>query len=498
MKLIIKRLSKKTNNEQGFTLVLVMMVLVVLSVLGLGLLAIAVGNTRLTAVERDYEATYYIAEAGATHRLSQVETLIASYYDQYSSQSDFYDALERNMIGDSTLTDFESVFGDAPEANVSIERLNDENPRTYKIISEGEIGKRSRTVERTFTVNWQSKGGLNFPSNIGVYTNTTIKLFGSSSISGNVGTNSDQANTVELDGSAYITDGNIYVPNNATEIAIKAPEYMYKPDREYKIPETVAKPPSTLSLPPFPDLPSYTIPPDEEIVKTEHEKYYVVKGGSLRINNYLSNNYTLELTRNAAFNEIILGSNYTLNIDTRGSDKAIVVDHLNVGNGHINILGGGSLTLYVRDSINIGSGSSINKNGSVENLIVFLKGSNDSSNPKQLTLSHSQVIKGSIYAEDANIHFTGGGGFQGHIFTAGTNVVFDGGVRTGSLIVAPNADFRLLGGAKVNGAVITNSYYGEGGTNITYQEVDISHLPFISNGDTADDLLKSSPPRESN
>ncbi|MCT2537943.1 PilX N-terminal domain-containing pilus assembly protein [Aquibacillus koreensis] len=498
MKQRVSRLQRQLNSESGVTLVMVLMVLMVLSVLGVSLITVALGNTRLASVEREYEGTYYIAEAGATYRLAKVETSVKGYYDQMPSEHSFYDALEREIIGSKPYSDFEPVMGNQPEAMIQIQKVSNDNPRKYKITSTGNIGNRERTVEQFFTINWQSKGGLNAPSNMGVYTDTTIKLFGSASITGNVGTNSDRANSVELDGGAYINNGVIHVPESATNKAVKAPEYMKKPDREHPIPETVAKQPSRLELPPFPDFPAYALPPDKEIVKTEHEKHKVILDGNLRINNYLAENYTLQLHSDTTFKEIIIDQNLTVNIDTMGKDKAIVVDHLNVTNGHINIVGGGTLTIYVRDNITMNSGSTINKNGSVNDLVILLKGGSSPNTRKELVLGGSQVIKGSIFAEDANITFTSGGGFQGHILTGGTRVKLDGGVRSGSLIFAPNADFRLENGAKVIGSVISNSYYGDGDTNTTFEEVDISNLPFISSGDIPDNLLDPSAPKETN
>ncbi len=71
----------------------------------------------------------------------------------------------------------------------------------------------------------------------------------------------------------------------------------------------------------------------------------------------------------------------------------------------------------------MGSGSVINTGGNVDKLKIYLKGSGVPSSPKSVSLSGAQKIYGSLFAEDANISFSGGSGFQGDIITGGKKYI---------------------------------------------------------------------------
>jgi competence protein ComGC len=477
-------------NERGMTLVTVLLVLIVLSVLGLGLLSLTVSHAKQNSAERSHQSSYYIAEAGVTAQMKTLEDEVKQYYENTDDQAQFFSQLEQYFLNEPvTIDSFETAFGKQPKAVVTIQKVNDDVPRTYKITSTGTIGKHSRKVEKTFHVNWQKKGGLSLPGEMAVYTDTTISLAGGAVISGNIGTNSNSAGTVSFDGGASHRNGSIYVPKGAENSAIDAPDYM-----DIDKPIAIDKP-TPLTLPPFPEYPEYPVYPDKKI-GDKWNQHVVVKDGKLLIDNYLADNYTLELKNGASFSEIKLVSNNTLNIDVGDSDKAIVVDHLNVQNGQINIKGSGNLTFYVKEEITMGSGSTINNNGTIERLSVYLK---DSKQSKKVKLSGSQKIFGSLYAETADIEITGGGGFQGHIFTGGDEVTISGGARTySSLLYAPSATIRISGGGSVKGMILSHSFDASGGAYAEFQELDIDSIPFVSNGESGmpDDLITSEPLRE--
>lgn len=482
--------NKNRLNEQGMALPIVLMVFVVLSVLGLGLMGLVLNNTKMTSGERNYQASFYIAEAGITQKMKKVEDRITYYYKNTDKVDRFYNQLESDLIQSTSFDSFEKVFDEQPEANITIQKVNNENPRTYRILSEGVIGQRSRTVEKLFYVNWQEKGGLSIPSDMAVFTETTISLKGGATIKGNVGTNSDSAGTVSFSGGTSV-NGDIYVPKGAENRAIDAKDYMNIP------PPIPMEEPVPFELPPFPTYPQYPIFPDERI-GNQHNKHDVIKDGKLRIDNWLADGYTLDLKESSTFSEVTLGSNYTLNIDVGNKDKSLVVGHLNVRNGHINIKGSGKLTIYVQDEISMGSGSTINQGGAISQLNVYLK---DSHKARRVKLAGSQKIYGSLYAETADIEITGGGGFQGHIFTGGDRMKITGGARTySSILYAPNASFTIAGGGEVYGTVLSSSFNASGGAYVEYKEADLSDIPFTPSGggDVPEDLIISEPLRESN
>jgi Tfp pilus assembly protein PilX len=475
-------------NEDGMTLVSVLMLLIVLSVLGFGLLAFTVNHTKMSSAERTHQSSYYIAEAGVTKQMKTIEDYVRSSYQQADNELEFFSDVENEFLENTLLIDdFESAYGEQPKAEVTIERVNTENPRIYKMTSVGEIGNQSRTVEKKFSVNFHDKVGLSIPKEMAVYTDTTITMKGGAVISGNIGTNSSAPHTVSFSGGASHQNGNIYVPSGAEDTAVDAPHYMDIAD-----PVPIDKP-TPLTLPPFPDYPRYPIFPDQ---KVKENGYDVVKDGVLQVDNYRAADYTLNLNDSASFTEIKLGSNYTLTINVGNTDKSIVVDHLNVQNGHINLKGTGRLIVYVNEEITMGAGSTINTHGSIDRLNVYLKDSYKSDNVK---LSGSQVIYGSLYAETANIELTGGGGFQGHIFTGGNDVKISGGARAySSLIYAPDATIRITGGGSVKGMILSDSFEADGGAYAEFEELNIEDVPFAPSegSDEPGRLIRSEPLRE--
>ncbi|WJE16389.1 PilX N-terminal domain-containing pilus assembly protein [Halobacillus sp. ACCC02827] len=480
---------KRFTNEQGMIFVFVLMVLMILSILGLSLLGLVAGNTKISSTERDQQSVYYIAEAGAVQRLQDMEEAVDLSYADADDERSFYEVLEEKVLGTVDIQSFTPAFGKQPEAEVTITRDQENNPGSYQITSTGRIGARTRTVTQSVHIQWQEKGGMTVPNAMAVFTEETITLSGGALVEGNIGTNSEAANTVSFNGGASVT-GDIYVPSGAEDQAVNAPAYMNIPP---PIPTNTHVP---FELPPFPVYPDYPVPDDERLQKTEWNGYDVIKDGKLKIDNYISDGYTLHLTNDIHFKEIILNSNYTLTIDVGDTDKAIVVDHLNVKNGHINITGTGKLTLYVKDALTMGSGSTINENGSIEQLGVYVA---DSDEARRIKLAGSQKIFGSLYAETADIELTGGGGFQGHIFTGGGSFIISGGARAyASLLYAPHADFRITGGGKVLGSILSKTYRSDGGGTVEYQPFDIPSIPFVPDGDkkTPDDLLTAGPVRE--
>ncbi|WP_144461928.1 DUF7305 domain-containing protein [Siminovitchia fortis] len=547
------RRNKHYLNEAGYSLVGVLLLVVLISVLGLGLLTVTTTSVKTTTSERSDQSAFYIAEAGATVKMEEIEEIVAEEAQEFEKTKDqkdendirskiyhFYDVLTDRLIESKKSTEeyglnFEETFGKPAEFDVStnedgdVQITNDpkgskklKGSKQFKIISTGTIGNQKRTVEQVFTVEYvpakgssgdgggddnddgsNGGGGGGDDSNGGgpqivpcmaAYVNDTIKMTGGAYIkgdftndedkcgvqAGSIGTRKAGAGSITVSGGPTI-EGSIYVPPGSEGNALTGDSETIK-----KLPKPVGKDMGELpKLLDFPLIPkNYIVPPDKEI-KNGSNKKDVIKDGSLFIDNWMTNNYTLEIRDNLEFNEIKLNENNTLNLDLGGMDRGIVVKKLNVTNGHIKIEGDNKLTIYVTDSIVMGSGSSINEEGKINQLNVFLEGSHDPKNPKTLKLGGNQKIYGSLYAEDANIEFGAGGGFQGNLLTGGKSVKLSGGSRTTSaLVFAPDANVEISEGGMVTGAVIAQSLDMKGGAGITYKKIK---LPIFGGpGDNSD------------
>lgn len=306
------------------------------------------------------------------------------------------------------------------------------------------------------------------PGNSAVFTESVITLVGGAEIDGNVGINSPNG-SITLDGGASIVNGSAYVIQGYESTAVKVPHWMTPPT-------VIGHEGIQLVQPIFPTFPSLSTAANAQTVKSG-QSYAVIQNGNLKIDDWRANGYVLNLTKDTAFNDIILTSNNQLNIDVGSADRSIVVDHLNVQNGNINIIGTGTLTIYVTDKITMGSGSTINGNTKQSNKVdLYLK---RSSTPQTVQLGGNQKIYGSLYAESANLDFGGGGGFQGNLYTGGTSVKLNGGARVEtSVLYAPSAHVELTGGGKVTGAIISSSFHGGGGTEVTYKPYTLDWLDF--------------------
>lgn len=481
-----KPFNKAIKDERGIALVVVLMVVVVLSILGLSLLGLAATNIKQSSVERDYQATYYIAEAGVTYMLNEIKPIITGV--ESSNEAEFFKKVEQKFQTQlpHNYDDFEKSFGEEPKANLEIDELtpnvsdqvcgNDENKLTkgYKIISEGLIGERSRTVERSFCVNWNTGNSDDLPINLikdmAVFSYNDITL--NSSIIGNIGTNSVKPNSIYVDWSANL-NGSIYKVEGANQdIVQKVSEWKDFNNSISNFPSSInVDYKEKLFFPPFPErLPTFN--------------NIVIQGGPTNDKTINSDGY---------YQDITIDSDRTLTIDVGNQNRIIRVKNLKLNQGQIKVKGTGKLTLYIENTFHMNGSSKMNfqMTNSMEQLNIFYKGTN-SFNP-----ANAIRIVGSIYAESANISLGGSGQITGNIITGGNNIEIHGaGTTTKGLVFAPNAKVQLVGSGSVIGAVISDSFSIVGGSRVTYKEIDVQTLtPFFAQ-ETVDPDISIGPIKE--
>lgn len=441
------------GNEKGVTLVMVLMVLMVLSVLGLGLLGVAVSNVKLTSVDRDYQATYYIAEAGATKVYSDIEKIVEEHYNDSENESAFYSELPKlesqEVIGDDEEEKFKSHFGELPTAIVEVTAGDDGK---YTITSTGKIGKRQRTVKRSFTINWVAKGNpLNkMPENVAIFADSSLTFNGNIEVIGSIGTNSTEEGIITFNGSkSSVTNGSVFAPDENDEIV--------KGNKNANIPQVTKQKKYNLELFDFPVFPEGLIVQEKDLeIKNE----------------------TVNIWKDKEFESIQITNDAT--IHTGDSDRRIVVDNLIIDdNSNLKIAGSGNLKLYVRNKVEIGGSSTINGEKSIGKFTLYLQGNL----PANLTVGENVTIRGSFYIEDGTIGLPNNLDFQGPLLTKTSNINIDEVVAV-SLLYAPNADVTLKANGQVEGAMIvkslTASGQGNDATAIIYKEFDYSSSPFFN------------------
>ncbi len=159
---------KYIKKEEGFVLITILMIFVIVSILGIGLLSVSTSNFRQTGSERDFQAVYYIAEAGINQAIYDIGKKVDEISDETLSHVDFFEKLNDFIDtymddGVKTLDNFEETFGEKPIATITIEAddaglvIEDESAQTkgttkYIIRSVGKIGNLTRTVSTSIEV----------------------------------------------------------------------------------------------------------------------------------------------------------------------------------------------------------------------------------------------------------------------------------------------------------------------------------------------------------
>ncbi|MEX0660453.1 MAG: hypothetical protein WEA58_11270 [Balneolaceae bacterium] len=293
-----------------------------------------------------------------------------------------------------------------------------------------------------------------------VFAGQSVDLEGSASINGDVGTNAITANSVNLKGSTTITGGMQIGPGGLSDETVNIDDWA---DQDNVVNGGISNLPSELDfeLPPFPDFPPMTN-----------------IGSNIAISGGTGGSMPPGSFDNLYIPEISVRGNNTLTIDTGGEDRTLHVGNLNVQQGHIEVIGGGELTLMIEDNITLNGSSTINENGDQGNVKTNYKGTNE------VDFGGATSFNGSLFAETANINLNGSGGIQGHIITGGTNVDIMGAAEAISrMIFAPNADIEIGGSGSVRGAIVADSFRGFGNASVIFDDDFDSEMPEFPAGE---------------
>ena len=98
------------KNQKGSALVTVLMISIIITILGISLISVAASNFRLTVVDRDFQAVYYIAESGANIAVDKIRGKVDELSEQVLSHDAFFQSLNNyinNEINTVTLDQFE-------------------------------------------------------------------------------------------------------------------------------------------------------------------------------------------------------------------------------------------------------------------------------------------------------------------------------------------------------------------------------------------------------
>lgn len=506
-------MKKRHLNEEGFSFLLVFLTIILVTVLGLGLLVVSANSLKTSSHEQEDQAIFYIAEAGLNYeKIKFLKVFNKAYADAefaYLAQSPinptsfevFLDTelkaynipvttnqvleIDTRKLGTEL---FEKQIDKTPYAKIKIKRENSIKPDElyYSITSTGYFEENS--IERTLKQdiiydllpgNPGSSGGSNgstgnsngsnnghfSPNEFTVQTKGNITLTGGGKIDGDI---TNAGGKISVSGGGSIT-GNIGTSKENFVVDNDGLNYLkdqVTEHRDFPIGNILA---------PFPnekmtELSKLNYPPNEELKVGNSNKTLIINNGNLLADNWMTKDYTLNLTENTHINQFKVDQNNTLTINVGDSDKDLYIDDLNILQGHIKIIGTGKLNIYVNNKLNIKG--SFNAGGDASQVNFAYNGSSP------LTFANETQIAGSLYAKNADLTFTGGVGVKGNIYTGGKNVTFDGGFNSNDQhIIAPNADVKVQAGAQIKGAIVADNLIVSGGASITFGNSTISPGP---------------------
>lgn len=440
-------------------------------------MATSMNSIKMSAGEREVQSAYYIAESGATVRMAEIEELANSLSDSalIKNETDFFSALEDQILSPIKIENFESHLGRPVRANVTVtsgEAAPNNKTRAYKIISEGEIGdtgKKSRTVEGSFVISYNSGSQISLPNTLSVFTNNKINL-SNGTIEGDLILNNYSNKGIEISGDPTV-NGRIIVPVNSNNNVFHAPDWWIR-DKGPQLLKIHQK--TEFALPSFPEQfpKGFAKMPNKTV-----GQHPVIHQNNINITNSVVNGYKIDLDKNYEFNDITFTGNRKLTFVVN-EDREIVVNKIN-GNGELLIEGKGKLTMYLKDNIHLEN--NLNP-GNINNLFIYIGPSNSPNNPKTIKSSQYADFNASIYAIDANVEIVGSGEINGHIVTGGKSVKLSGGTKAaakGTVVYAPFADVELTGSGTLKGGVVSKTFAMHGGAKVIGDSVNLSEIPFF-------------------
>lgn len=157
-------MKKIIGNPEGFTLIIVTLVLALVSILGFAIMGVAMSNFNMTKIDSKSQSAYYIAEAGINYVIDDIYTWIEDdeNIDNNNDKEEFFGAIENEFCNAKPtkleFKEYKENSGIIPLAQVTVTRIagdgDDEDIRDYRIESLGQIGKSKRKASAKISLTW--------------------------------------------------------------------------------------------------------------------------------------------------------------------------------------------------------------------------------------------------------------------------------------------------------------------------------------------------------
>lgn len=487
------RIEKPQNiseNEQGSALVYTLMVLLLLSLLGMSVGMVTVGSYKLSDSNRDYTSAYYIAEAGARIAFDDIQEIVEVNYSNKATKESI-----RKKIANYTLPrqpSYTKQYGKTPTNSIDVIEVNGAELE-FNIVSIGKIGNVERTVEKKFNINWLDDSGQNFPDipvGASLLALGKVNLSGSK-ITGNMLLNTSVPGSLEIGWGSFWNSVLHHSPMITPKLLSKKEDAIGRIPKTKKMERPLDYSAYTNYISNF-SAPVITQRLAVDWAKKGNNKYKVIdESGNVSIKGDITEDYVLELEKDVYIPDFT--SNYPpFSIDTNGKNITLIIDNLDLDSNEVKIIGGGAVTLIVRDSIDLVSMGPFNSSGSPNQLKIVYLGEEEFRFNAWNTLNAHLIIKKADFISNSKK-------INGIILTGGDNVTLSNGGGGKILLIAPDAEVTMNGGYSMFGTVIASSFDMSDGSTLVY--ADTSDYKFgVENNEPTNpkDLIEEKPIIEPN
>ena len=452
---------QRINNEKGYSLLLSIVLIVVISIIGLSLLTISASSMKQVDKERTHQGVYYIAEAGLTLATKDIKKQIQLLEQQalgkvqqeiqstpFLSQQqleDLYQIELRKLLTESNLQLFPKEFEIATNKTASISYSLEVAANRVSIESVGKVDGIERHLTRVLKLQSQLFGEPNLDP---------PPVQGSVSRYGGFGAIVEE--TIEFNEGFGKVEGKMSAGKSVIDKAANFLNQDLIYTNSYERPLLLGWKPKKLQ-------PPITFDSSVEALRFPDEQFAV--GANLPVATSLpirgltngkltiDRDTTWDIADNVKLKSLIVEKTRDLTINVGSRTVNLYVDELDLKNGlfhgEIFVTGSGRLNIYVNQTAVI---SHINKDKNVHNVNLYYQGTT----PIEF-MSNSHVTA-TVYNKTANFVSEGNFELKGNLITYGKQVEWKGiSDSFGQYIIAPNATVTVSAWGDIRGLVVAKN-----------------------------------------
>lgn len=511
-------------NNNGMALLTVILVFLVLTVLMSGTLAMTNANLKNSVVTKNHTAAFYASEAGLTKVSSDFETELDYLVNQTPSLSAtaFLAAVNSYIASNASETiNLSNNNGESSYADVNMDyvEIDSDGFHIFTITSEGYIGDIKRTLVKTYAFKYtEGVNGNGFVIDKAILTSGVLNLGQATVHDGPVSTYLNAPGSIRIHNGGSAPE--VQIPTGSDPKSIITFPIPNKSTWESKLGDFITEGSSGISelesMPAFPALIMPTIPVSNNrlqklVVRTPdgwNSAVLIDDNGNFKKDNstwvfgthevYTGNGQNRRIVSNYTYTipetsstyyvpEFIIKGNEYLTINVGNTNKVFIVDKL-ILEGNFNVVGNGTLTIYVKPNLNANKNSlSFGYTSSIpvgnvlhpHKFIIYVYDQKVSGNNFEVEIGGSASYHMALMASNLNFKFVGSGSVTGFVVTGGNSIVINGGSSTSvALFYAPNATVSMGGGGSVYGSIMAQTFEANGGPDVYYRDIGYENIPF--------------------